>query len=59
MTRIVAVTDLHSGETRTMPLTEAADLAEVWAEEIEWALEEYGECTTEGFNIVEPETATQ
>lgn len=48
---MLTLTNISTGETRTVSLAEAAEAARLNAEEIEWAIEEEGLCSTSDFEI--------
>jgi hypothetical protein len=43
--------NLKSGAVETVSLTEAARTVQLSAEEIEWAIESYGVCSTDEYEI--------
>ena len=52
------VEDIATGEVRTLSLEDAEALIEVAADEIVWAIEEFGVCETDTHTVTEhPETA--
>jgi hypothetical protein len=51
----VLVKDKRSGVEEWIPLEQAAELMGLAADEIEWALEEYGECESVDHIAIQPE----
>lgn len=51
----ILVKDKRTGVEEWMPLEKAAELMNLNAEEIEWALEEFGECESVDHIATEPE----
>jgi hypothetical protein len=49
------VKDKNTGVEEWLPLEKAAELMGLDADEIEWALEEFGECESEDHIAIEPE----
>lgn len=51
----IMVRDKRTGAEEWVPLEEAAELMGLAADEIEWALEEFGECESEDHIAIEPD----
>ncbi len=51
----VMVRDKRTGIEEWLPLKQVAELMGLAADEIEWALEEFGECESEHHIAIEPE----
>lgn len=51
--KLVKILDILSNESTVTPVEDASGLTKLLSEEIEWALEEFGECTTDQYIIVE------
>ncbi|WP_165900035.1 hypothetical protein [Borborobacter arsenicus] len=51
----ILVRDKRTGAEDWIPLETAADLMGVAADEIEWALEEFGECESANHIALDPE----
>lgn len=51
----ILVRDKRTGSEDWMPLEAAAEVMELDATEIEWALEEFGECESVDHIAIEPE----
>ena len=51
----ILVRDKRTGVEETITLEQAADLMGLAAEEIEWALEEFGECESEDHIAIQPD----
>ena len=51
----ILVKDKRTGVEETIKLEEAAELMGLAADEIEWALEEFGECESENHIATQPD----
>jgi len=51
----ILVKDKRTGSEVWLPLEQAAELMNLAADEIEWALEEFGECESEDYIALQPE----
>lgn len=51
----ILVRDKRTGTEETIKLEQAAALMGLASDEIEWALEEFGECESEDHVAIEPE----
>nr|WP_295463080.1 hypothetical protein [Mesorhizobium sp.] len=51
----IMVRDKRTGVEEWLPLEKAAELMNLNPEEIEWALEEFGECESEDYIAIEPD----
>ena len=51
----ILVRDKRTGVEQTIKLEEAAELMGLAADEIEWALEEFGECESENHIATQPD----
>ena len=51
----ILVRDKRTGIEETLTLDQAAELMGLAAEEIEWALEEFGECESEDHIATQPD----
>lgn len=51
----IMVRDKRTGAEEWLPLEQAAELMNLAPEDIEWALEEYGECESEDHIAIEPD----
>lgn len=51
----IMVRDKRNGTEEWLPLEQAAELMSLAADEIEWALEEFGECESEDHIAIEPD----
>lgn len=51
----ILIRDKRTGDEEWMPLETAAEVMELDATEIEWALEEFGECESVDYIAIEPE----
>jgi hypothetical protein len=51
----VMIKDKRTGTEEWLPLEQAAELMELDATEIEWALEEFGECESVDHIAIEPD----
>ncbi len=51
---MVVVKDLRTGVEAKMPIERAAELMQLDVEDIEWALEEFGECETDAHLCHDP-----
>lgn len=51
----IMIRDKRTGAEEWLPLEQAAELMGLNPEDIEWALEEFGECESEHHIAIEPE----
>jgi hypothetical protein len=51
---MVVLTDKRTGVAVTMPIERAAELMQLDVVDIEWAIEEYGECETDAHLCRDP-----
>lgn len=54
MEKTVLLIDLDTRQTSQVPLSSAAEIAQLDETEVLWALEEFGRCETDRHEIVEP-----
>ncbi|MCS0496867.1 hypothetical protein NVS89_17345 [Ancylobacter sp. MQZ15Z-1] len=51
----IMVTDKRTGDVEWFPLEQVAVMMELDPEDIEWALEEFGECEVEDYLATQPD----